>query len=225
MNDRKVFDKEKVAKNLYDQRIRMHYQTQGQLAEAANLNLESVSRYERGERLPKADVLFSLCGALACDADYLIGRQDLPNHRHSDIKETLPILSKNAIEGLATLSEDAKQDRDSRIVAGFIDYMICAILDEAGYYYEEENFGDLGVLGLFDDLLDLIKIKRTLKKLDNMTPDEANNMSQFGTTFNRYEMIERGTVISLGESLSCIANSYAHYIAYPEMEDVQNVKE
>ncbi len=47
--------------------------TQGQLAEMSGLSLSAVYSYEAGKAAPGAYALKSICAALRCSADWLLG--------------------------------------------------------------------------------------------------------------------------------------------------------
>lgn len=49
---------------------------QADLAEAIGTSMQTVSNWETGNRVPRADVLQDLCKALDCSSDYLLGLTD-----------------------------------------------------------------------------------------------------------------------------------------------------
>ena len=67
---------------LFPQRLKAQRERRGLrayiLSELCGLNRYQVYRYEHSGRLPSISVLFRLCDALDCSADYLIGRTESP---------------------------------------------------------------------------------------------------------------------------------------------------
>lgn len=58
------------------QRLKM---SQEELADLAGTNQKQISRYERGENVPSAEMLISLARALETTADFLLGLTDDPS--------------------------------------------------------------------------------------------------------------------------------------------------
>ena len=49
---------------------------QQELAEACNVQQSCISKWERGETLPDAEMIMTLCDIFSVSADYLLGRTD-----------------------------------------------------------------------------------------------------------------------------------------------------
>ena len=67
-----LFDKSVFAANLRAERARRDM-SQSELADAAGINLATVSHYEDGSYVPGGDKLCLLAGALGCTPNDLIG--------------------------------------------------------------------------------------------------------------------------------------------------------
>lgn len=72
-----------ISKNLRKMRTSKEL-TQHQMADFVDIELITYGRYERGERIPPADVLSKLADVLECTTDYLLGRTDEPKLVHFD---------------------------------------------------------------------------------------------------------------------------------------------
>lgn len=199
-----------------------------QLCEKINglVSRETIGRIERGERTPRADTIEILADALECEPDYLLGRISHPRRDVSDIADQIP-LSGAAIEGLMKL----KQDRDSNklkelkspnylcTLAEAIDYMICGILDSAGYYVDPGHYEGFDNNQSYSLIFDLIKAAKSLKVMDEMPAEKANANPFFADDYNNMEMSYKGILFNLGQELSSIISNYV----YKHIHDTEEV--
>lgn len=198
-----------------------------QLCDSINgqVSRETIGRIERGERTPRSDTVEILAAALDCEPDYLLGRIPYPRRDVSDIADQIP-LSGAAIQGLMKL----KQDRDSEKLkelnspnpystfAEAIDYMICGMLDSAGYCDESGHYEDYGNNQTYSLVFDLIKSAKVLKAMDEMPSDQANANPFFADDYNNKEMSYRGILVNLGQELSNIIAAYVNEHIYKTEE-------
>lgn len=90
-----TFSQSEFAERLFKQRNAAGYARQNDLAQAAGISAQSVSAYENGERLPSAEVLFSIACALGCTTDYLVQLEDTALRAHVTIGKGLGLTDKS----------------------------------------------------------------------------------------------------------------------------------
>lgn len=134
------FDMNKTGNHIQEMRKAAGYKTQQELADAAGIALNSVSRYEKKDpRTPKVDAFALIANALKseCDADYLLGLQEHPKKTTSEISKLIP-LKRDAILALENLKKLANgnepftyvdgyggaMEADASLIAGMIDWFI-----------------------------------------------------------------------------------------------------
>lgn len=140
MDNNYQFDMNKMAKRIQEMRKAAGFRKQQDLAEAAGIALNSVSRYEKKDpRTPKVDAFALIANALRakCDADYLLGLQDHPKKTTSEISKLVP-LERDSILTLERLNELINKnepfiytdsyagytEEDASFIAGLIDWFI-----------------------------------------------------------------------------------------------------
>lgn len=194
-----------------------------QLCERINgkVSRETIGRIERGERTPRSDTVEILAEALDCEPDYLLGRIKHPRRDVSDIANQIP-LSGVAIEGLMKLKHDRDSDKLKELnsqnpystFAEAIDYMICGMLDSAGYYDGSGHYEDYGNNQAYALIFDLIKSAKALKAMDETPADRVNANPFFADDYNNMEMSYRGILFNLGQELSSIIAAYVNKHIY-----------
>lgn len=225
MNKDFNFDMDITAKRIAERRIALKMLKQSDLAEKAGIASESVSRYERkNPRIPKIDTLCLLSAALECDPNYLLGIYDHPTKEVTDVASALPI-SRSAIEGLMKLKQDRDSDKLKELnyqnpystFAGAIDYMICGMLDSAGYHDDSGHYEGFDNNQSYSLIFDLIKSAKALKAMDEIPADQADANPFFADNYNNMEMSYKGILFNLGQELSNIIAAYVNeHIYNPE---------
>ncbi len=81
--------------------------TQKQLAELTNLTKSAVSRYVKGDRVPKGAILLNIANALGSSTDYLLGLTNVahPLSSEQEIDQAFELIARNA----KTMSTEEKQ--------------------------------------------------------------------------------------------------------------------
>lgn len=72
--------RQEFGKRLQKTRRASGFSRQESLAKEASVSFQAVGMYERGERLPNAEIVAKMANALNCTADYLLLLEDSPNH-------------------------------------------------------------------------------------------------------------------------------------------------
>lgn len=172
MDNNYQFDMDKTREKIQEMRKAAGFKTQQQLADAAGIALNSVSRYEKeNPRTPKVDAFALIANALRaeCDADYLLGLQEHPKKTTSEISKLVP-LERESILTLESLKELINKDAPFAYADGY-----------AGYTEEDASF----IAGLIDwfirglcwridnkSLLDaIIDYKSTVEYMHNFVDD------------------------------------------------------
>ncbi len=71
-----TFERDLFSERLRQRRKECSYERQSDFAEAVGISVQSLNYYELGERLPNAEVLFSIAEKLNCSVDWLLGKID-----------------------------------------------------------------------------------------------------------------------------------------------------
>ena len=133
MNNNYHFDMNKMAKKIQEMRKAAGFRTQQELADAAGIALNSVSRYEKDDpRTPKVDAFALIANALKseCDADYLLGLQEQPTKEITDVSATTS-LSREAIKSLIAFKNDEQNTQEEKsLVMKVINSLIIGIIEE-----------------------------------------------------------------------------------------------
>lgn len=81
--------------------------SQKQLAELTNLTESAVSRYVKGERVPKGAILLNIANALGSSTDYLLGLTEVahPLSSEQEIEQAFELIARNA----KTMTVEEKQ--------------------------------------------------------------------------------------------------------------------
>lgn len=183
-----------------------------------------IAKYEKGNNLTLYNIQ-RLADVLGCDPEYLLGCQEHPDANTSWIAEQVP-MSGTAIQGLMRLKQDRDSDKLKELIssnpystfAEAIDYMICGMLDSAGYYDDSGHYEDYDNNQTHALIFDLIKSAKALKKMDEIPSDQANSNPYFGEEYNNTEMAYRGILFNLGQELSKIIAAYVDKHIYESEE-------
>lgn len=74
------------------------HMSQKQLADLTNLTESAVSRYVKGDRIPKGAILLNIANALGSSTDYLLGLTDVahPLSSEQEIEQAFELIARNA---------------------------------------------------------------------------------------------------------------------------------
>ena len=81
--------------------------SQKQLAEITNLTESAVSRYVKGDRVPKGAILLNIANALGSSTDYLLGLSNVahPYRSEQELDQAFELIARNA----KTMTMEEKQ--------------------------------------------------------------------------------------------------------------------
>ncbi|MCI5829850.1 MAG: helix-turn-helix transcriptional regulator [Treponema sp.] len=81
--------------------------SQKQLAEITNLTESAVSRYVKGDRVPKGAILLNIANALGSSTDYLLGLSNVahPYSSEQELDQAFELIARNA----KTMTMEEKQ--------------------------------------------------------------------------------------------------------------------
>ncbi len=92
-------------KNNFNKLLKEKGFTQTKFAEYSKISTGSISKFAKGESIPKKSILEIIAKSLDVDSDYLIGKNQCPNYSCEDINKKLG-LSQKAIEELYKMQHD-----------------------------------------------------------------------------------------------------------------------
>lgn len=110
--------------------------TQGDVADAISVSRQSITLYERENRVPDIDVLARMSAYFGVTSDYLIGLSDARTPEAADISARTG-LSGAAVEVLAFMH---KHDENESICAAY--FALCELLEGFAAPRTEEEFAD-----------------------------------------------------------------------------------
>ena len=107
-----TFDRTEFGRRLKSQRFRIGVTKQKELAKRSGVSGQSMNYYERGIRLPDAEVLSALAVQLKCTSDYLLQLEDATAHDRASIVEETG-LSEKAVETLCDMKRRSTESVQS----------------------------------------------------------------------------------------------------------------
>lgn len=119
--------REQFGMRLRNARNAAGYKKQSDLADEVGITLQTISNYEKGDRLPDAYTLSKLAHALRCTSDYLLFLEDAPTHDVADVV-SMTGLSKDAAE---VLCKRHRWGTRANVYADFITMLLCDVNTES----------------------------------------------------------------------------------------------
>ncbi len=180
-----TFDRVQFGNRLREMRIAAGFMRQIDLADEIGTIVQTISNYEKGIRLPDAEMLSRIVEVLPCNADYLLGFEDKPTYSEAYIIEQTG-LSAKATRKLIDFKKRPKTGRYS-----YGDYLSAFI--------EDVNFASLAdnliQTAIFVDENNIRKDLSNQLYPDRKENEEAEECDDTGSFFD----IMRGKLVGIDD--------------------------